>query len=72
MQNHSTQWHRQFHDKYAILPLRSDELFLRKRWLPIFTWIPMLEAKLKFIFYYGTVVILQTNFQEFIVLNVQA
>ena len=32
----------------------------------------MLEAKLKFIFYYGTVVILQTNFQEFIVLNVQA
>ena len=31
-------------------PLRSDELFLTKRWLPIFPWIPMLEARLKPIF----------------------
>ena len=69
------QWHWQFYDKYALFPLRSDELFLSKGWLPIFNSIQILEiarlklqieieceiAKSKSNFYYGIVVTLQTN-----------
>ena len=46
----SMQWHLQFYDEYAIFSLRTDELFLSKRWLSIFTWIPMLESRLESMF----------------------
>ena len=53
MQIDSIQWHWQFNDKYAIFPLKNEELFLSKRWLPMSTWILMLETIFKSIFYHG-------------------